>query len=179
MKRIGLSLIAAAFLAGAWLAVLHPTEVSWAWFVPAVALGFVGVALARMADRSTATHSETVRSNVDQLESSIATIIDEVARLDADKADTHVYAFPGLIDERIVPHLNRFVEVRDTMKTAYGLPLFARVMGPFAGGERYLNRVWSASADGYVDEAHDYIDRALVQFREAQAALLAARAQGA
>lgn len=175
MKRIGLLLIALGFLAGAWLAVQHPTEVSWAWFVPAVALGFVGVALARMADRSTASHSETLRSNVGQLEQSIATIIAEVSRLDSDKADTHVYAFPTIIDERIVPHLNAFVAVRDAMKTAYGLQVFARVMGPYAGGERYLNRVWSASADGYVDEAHAYITKALEQFAEAQSKLVAAR----
>ena len=37
-------------------------------------------------------------------------------------------------------------------------------MNPFAAGERYLNRVWSASTDGYIDEAHTYVDKAREQF---------------
>ena len=71
----------------------------------------------------------------------------------------------------MLEHLNRFVSVRDAMKSAYGLPGFAAVMGPYAGGERYLNRVWSASADGYVDEVTDYLQRALEQFRIARQTL--------
>jgi len=40
------------------------------------------------------------------------------------------------------------------------------VMSCFAAGERYLNRVWSASADGYIDEVNDYLDKAKEQFTE-------------
>jgi hypothetical protein len=39
-------------------------------------------------------------------------------------------------------------------------------MSSFAAGERYLNRVWSASADGYVDEVNIYLDKAQEQFAE-------------
>jgi hypothetical protein len=42
-------------------------------------------------------------------------------------------------------------------------------MSAFAAGERYINRVWSASTDGYVDEVCNYLDRATQQFREAWA----------
>jgi len=34
-------------------------------------------------------------------------------------------------------------------------------------GERYINRVWSASTDGYVDEVRTYLKRATEQFSEA------------
>ena len=44
---------------------------------------------------------------------------------------------------------------------------YADVMSHFAAAERYLNRVWSCAADGYIDEAHTYIGRARVQFLEA------------
>ena len=37
-------------------------------------------------------------------------------------------------------------------------------MSSFAAGERYLNRVWSASADGYIDEVNTYIEKAREQF---------------
>jgi hypothetical protein len=40
-------------------------------------------------------------------------------------------------------------------------------MNSFAAGERNLNRVWSASTDGYIDEAHDYIALAREQMVEA------------
>jgi hypothetical protein len=39
-------------------------------------------------------------------------------------------------------------------------------MNSFAAGERYLNRVWSASADGYIDEVNTYIEKAKEQFIE-------------
>ena len=34
----------------------------------------------------------------------------------------------------------------------FGMQNYADVMSNFAAGERYINRVWSASTDGYVDE---------------------------
>ncbi len=46
---------------------------------------------------------------------------------------------------------------------------YADVMSAFAAGERYINRVWFASTDGYVDEVRGYLDRATQQFREARA----------
>jgi hypothetical protein len=45
---------------------------------------------------------------------------------------------------------------------------YANVMSDFAAGERYVNRVWSASADGYNAEARQYLDKAAAQFRVAR-----------
>ena len=39
-------------------------------------------------------------------------------------------------------------------------------MTSFATGERYLNRVWSASADGYVDEVALYMPQVHAQFSD-------------
>jgi hypothetical protein len=50
-----------------------------------------------------------------------------------------------------------------------GLQSYADVMSAFAAGERYISRVWSASTDGYVDEARNYLNRATEQFIEARA----------
>lgn len=41
-------------------------------------------------------------------------------------------------------------------------------MSDFAAGERYLNRVWSASADGYGQEARCYLQRAAARFHAAR-----------
>ena len=48
----------------------------------------------------------------------------------------------------------------------FGMQNYADVMSNFAAGERYINRVWSASTDGYEDEVRAYLVRALDQFRE-------------
>ena len=44
-------------------------------------------------------------------------------------------------------------------------------MSEFAAGERYMNRAWSASADGYVEEAASCIDQATSNLHAAQEAL--------
>jgi len=54
------------------------------------------------------------------------------------------------------------------MKHVFGLQSYADVMSAFAAGERYINRVWSASTVGYVDEVRSYLERATQQFREAR-----------
>jgi len=51
----------------------------------------------------------------------------------------------------------------------HGLQAYADVMSSFAAGERYLNRVWSASADGYIDEVNAYMEKAQAQFVESLA----------
>ncbi len=48
----------------------------------------------------------------------------------------------------------------------FGIQNYADVMSNFAAGERYINRVWSASTDGYVDEVRMYLERARAQFTE-------------
>lgn len=45
----------------------------------------------------------------------------------------------------------------------FGLQTYADIMSNFAAGERYINRVWSASADGYDEEADIYLKKAAVQ----------------
>jgi len=52
---------------------------------------------------------------------------------------------------------------------------YANIMSPFAIGERLLNRAWSASADGYVDEVKDCIRRARVEMQRAKLLLEQAR----
>ena len=44
-------------------------------------------------------------------------------------------------------------------------------MSSFAAGERYINRVWSASADGYIEEAATYLKKAGAMFVDAQTQL--------
>jgi hypothetical protein len=61
----------------------------------------------------------------------------------------------------------------------FGLQAYADIMSSFAAGERYINRVWSASADGYDVEAAKYLDKAAQQFAGTQEQLSAISSQTA
>jgi hypothetical protein len=78
-----------------------------------------------------------------------------------------VYEARFEIDRLLREDLNNFANARESMHHVFGLQNYADVMSAFAAGERYVNRVWSASTDGYVDEVRTYLKRATEQLREA------------
>ena len=59
------------------------------------------------------------------------------------------------------------MDARESLAHVHSLQVYADVMSHFSSGERYLNRVWSASADGYDGEARRYLGKAEAQFRAA------------
>jgi hypothetical protein len=59
-----------------------------------------------------------------------------------------------------VDDLGRFAELREVLVSEFGLDHYAKIMTEFALAERTINRVWSASADGYVDEVRTSLARA-------------------
>lgn len=176
MKKAGLTLITLSFLVGAYLTVLDQQEVDWAYFVPAVIVGFIGVGLVQMGKKQEASATETLTENIAVLEESIDNIVTKVAKLNAEKEETDTYDVHGLIDSVVLDDLNNFIAARETIGHVYGLQAYADVMNHYAGGERYLNRVWSASADGYIDEVHLYLGKAEEQFIEARDKLHALKA---
>jgi hypothetical protein len=179
MKKIGLILISLGFLAGAYLSVADPVTVSWTYWGLAVAAGFVGVALVRVEARTHARSDTRAAENIALIEQSLDNLVAKVTALNAEKEHLNPYDVGPIIDERLLDDLDTFVGARETISHLFGLQAYAGVMAHFAGGERYLNRVWSASADGYVDEVNAYLGHALEQFIEAQRKLKALTAQAA
>ena len=72
--------------------------------------------------------------------------------------------------------LGEFVDARETMIPRLGMQAYADVMSAFATGERQINRAWSASVDGYVDEVRVCVADAHAHLTEARTLLLQARA---
>ncbi len=171
MKKIGYLLLVVGFLAGAFFAVEQREGVRATNFLVALAIGAVGVGMARAAKRQEATAADTIRTNLEVIESSLVSVVEKVVRLDEGKADEDVYELRHIIDREFPDDLDAFVQARYSLRHSFGLQAFADVMNPFAAGERYLNRVWSASTDGYIDEAHKYVTMAREQFEEALAIL--------
>ena len=55
----------------------------------------------------------------------------------------------------------------DASPPEWFLKAYAEVMNRFAAGERSINRVWSASTDGYIEETSDYLEKAAAHFEDA------------
>ena len=86
-----------------------------------------------------------------------------------------VYDVHGMIDEELADDLGRFAELRETLAAEFGLDHYARIMTEFALAERTINRAWSASADGYVDEVRVSLARAVAHLSVASERLKEAR----
>ncbi len=160
-------MIAAGFLGAAYATSLHAQQVDWTLFAISAFISAAGVIIAKRLDSVDARSESVLNTNRAELNDSIANI---VTRLD-DTADASGEQLRDWIDEQLRPDLRRFADARESMVHLYGLQTYADIMSNFATGERYINRVWSASADGYESEAKTYLEKAAGQFAEAQSQL--------
>ena len=167
IKQISLALIMLAFLAGSFVSVLDPVEVEWTWLIPILMAGSVGLFLFRRASHSEASAGHRLIGDMTTLDESLAQILANLEELCEGKQDLPVYEARFEIDRRFREDLNRFANARETMIHVFGMQGYANVMSAFAAGERYINRVWSASTDGYLEEVHQYLEKARNQFVEA------------
>jgi hypothetical protein len=168
MIRIGYILLIVGFLGCSIVASLHPTIVNWpAYGIFAVA-AIVGVFFIRKARKADASSGEMLEGNRDVLHKALHNIERNLEDLKSRKTDIPTYEMRFEIDKLFRDDLRNFADARESLKHLYGLASFADVMSAFAAGERYINRIWSASTDGYVDEVLEYVDRAHLQFIEAR-----------
>ena len=176
MKNITYLLIIGGFLIGAFATSLDEQIVNWNLFAIAAFAAIVGVFLAKRQDSAEARSGSRLESNRNALTDSISNLVSCLDDQVTHKSDTGE-ALRNWIDNTLRTDLRRFAEARDSMVHLYGLQTYADIMSEFAAGERYVNRVWSAAADGYDGEARRYLDRAAGQFRHAQTQLTAAASQ--
>jgi len=167
MKNVAYLLLVAGFLVGAYSTALHEDNVHWALFAVAAIAAIAGVLLAKRADRAHATSGDVLETNRNELHESVGNIVRDLAEM-TDGESLRGEPLRNWIDEKLRPDLRRFVEARQSMVHLYGLQTYADIMSEFATGERYVNRVWSSSADGYDNEAETYLARAAQQFADAQ-----------
>ena len=175
MKAIGFFLLTLGFLAGAFATALDVENVNWPLFGAAAVAAVAGLAMINRAAAAHATSAEVLEVNRSELRESIDNIVRDLGEIVAD-APADGASLREAIDLRLRNDLRRFADARESMVHLFGLQAYADIMSHFAAGERYVNRVWSASADGYDEEASVYLEKASTQFAEAQEQLLAATA---
>lgn len=168
MKTIPYLIITAAFLGGAFLTSLDQNLVDWATFVPVMLAGVIGVVMLKRQAAAEARHSDRLANNRRVLGQSLDNILDNLRELNGRKDKVPTYDMRFEIDKLFRDDLFAFADARESMQHIFGLQAYADIMSSFAAGERYINRVWSASTDGYVDEVLMYVEKALAQFEHAK-----------
>ncbi len=167
MKMTGFLLLIAGFLAGAYSTALDIETTNWSYFVPAAIAAIVGVFLIKRAASGQATSEKVLAANRAELTESLSNIAENIDQLISSGNAISTGQLRDEIDSRLRDDLRRFAEARESMIHLFSLQTYADIMSNFATGERYVNRVWSASADGYDTEARSYLEKARTQFQEA------------
>ena len=176
MKNVGYVLLAAGFLTGAYATSLDVQNVNWVLFGAAAVAAIAGLAIAKTQASAAARSDDVLATNRGELRESLENIVRDLGEIDG--GSTKGSELRDRIDLKLRDDLRRFADARSSMVHLFGLQTYADIMSSFAAGERYINRVWSASADGYDGEARTYLKKAAGQFADAQRQLQEA-AQGA
>ncbi len=188
MRIIGQILLWTGFLGGAFCAVLRTglpegsasesdwAIIPWAWYVVSVGVGAAGVVLLRLAnsgdnqsEEATEVEYATIQSNLFR----VSTVVERLCEMPLGNPGAVVSA----IDNECVAPLADFANARQALVKRFGMNVYAEVMTEFASAERFLNRAWSAAADGYVDEVSSCLHRAKTHLGETREIMSAAENQ--
>lgn len=167
MKNIGFILLATGFLAGAYATALDVQNVNWTLFVIAAVIAIAGLVISKSQASAHARSDEVLELNRGELRESLENIVRDLGEI-VGGGSTKGADLRERIDLKLRDDLRRFADARSSMVHLFGLQTYADIMSSFAAGERYINRVWSASADGYDEEAATYLEKAARQFTDAQ-----------
>ena len=176
MKAIGTLLFGGGFLAGAFFLVQRLEDIDWLPFGICCGVCVLGVIIRRWADRVDTSAQRAAESNMQVLHDSLGRLIESVGDINDRREEIGVYGIHGTLDATLIDDLNTFAQAREAVIHTHGLARYADVMDAFAAGERALNRAWSASADGYIDEVWACLERALRAFERTRHALAGSEA---
>ena len=95
-------------------------------------------------------------------------LLPELDRLNADLDDLDAEQLTERIDELLDGYVLPLVESRQKLIDQFGMSVGAEILVTVAFGERMLNRVWSAAADGHLPEAQSSFRDAADAFKQAQ-----------
>ena len=160
MKKIGFILIIYSFLLAALIAVIDKEIVIWQYFLPVLAIGIAGVVMVRIHVHKHHTSEDKITGRLADIETSIAAIVKNISSLSAGVDSMDTYNVRNKIDELFTEDIIKFVDARQAIAQVYGLQEYADAMSYFASEERAINRAWSASTDGYVNEVKASLQKA-------------------
>lgn len=183
MRSLGHLLLWTGFLAAAFASVCRLEQaddkwstVLWNWYAVSMTVGIVGVILLRRVRRDVHVDEARTEAEYSAIQLSLAQVASIVDNLCQRREHVPAEVLRCIDDECAEP-LAQFAESRQALVKRFGLNVYASVMTEFASAERYINRSWSAAADGYVDEVAASLDRANQHLGNAKNLLRAAESQ--
>ncbi len=143
--------------------------IPWLWYGLSMAVGLVGVVLLRSTAKSAEQEQGKVKQQFEVVQSSLAALTKNVSILSQKLGEMSPRQSLDFIDQECAPAFSDFAESRNALIQRFGMQHYAEIMTQFASAERFINRAWSASADGYMHEVQTSVDRALAHLIEADA----------
>lgn len=132
-----------------------------------LALLVAGIVARRWLVRAQGAAAMREGGSLQALRAAAASITSQIDSLDAGLEELPAEALHARLDQLSTEALASLAENRQALADAFGAEAYAAVMTAFASGERAVNRAWSASADGYRDEAVASVRRAVPELRHA------------
>lgn len=167
MKLLGVILMIVGFFGAAFYCVrqtdgagLEWQTINWTMYGAFFGVGAVGVILIRLSAHGAKTKSHKLKDDLAAMDTALSELVERLRGMNATAETTNVYDVHKNIDEHLNHHLAAFVDARESLIPIFGLQHYADLMNEFAGSERNINRAWSASADGYIDEVNTCMQRA-------------------
>lgn len=183
MRALGHLLLWVGFLAGAFVSVSRLEQASdkwstipWVWYVVSMAVGIAGIVLLRNSNRQLHDDHEKTDAEYSLVQSSLEQVSAIVERL-SEQASYDPADVLRCIDDECSEPFAEFADARQALVKRFGLAVYADVMTEFASAERYVNRSWSAAADGYVDEVAASLARANQHLQNTKLLMLEAESQ--
>jgi hypothetical protein len=101
---------------------------------------------------------------VAQIQARLERLADQIAELPMEDTGVEARAELDAIRQDLVDPL---VDARGQLMSRHGVAAFAEYFSPFSGGERNLNRCWSALTDGHAVVARSSLQNARQSFGDA------------
>lgn len=166
MTIIGQLLLWVGFLGAALASVcqiesedVHPWQtIPWNWYAVSMAIGVAGVVVLRVSSKAAAQHAGRVEGEFEILVTSLATLQKNVADLSRQQETTELHETVSFIDRHCAEPFSDFADSRNALVQRFGLQGFAEIMTQFSSAERFVNRAWSAAADGYPNETKSSLE---------------------
>lgn len=141
----------------------------WVLFIIGFVILMLGVALKHLGKSQVVL--ELRGSKMQEIAERLEAIRNELKAINSEKAQLSNEELHEKVEHLTAKTIYQFSLGLNTIKTSLGLKEYNNIMTSFAPGERYLNRVWSATTDGYHEEALNYLERAVPQIEEAHTKL--------
>lgn len=179
MKTVGQLLLWLGFLSGSLATVWRIdiksedaaeawSTIPWTWYIVSAVACAIGALLLRMTKRSEGASTDQTLSGLGEINRSLSQLIENTKALKKTAGSIAPSRIAQQIDDTLADDFRVVGDGRDCVSAELGLQVFAEFMSRFAAGERAINRAWSASVDGYIDEAETCLDRGLEFLIQAQ-----------